>query len=141
MKPALFLAFAAVAASAAPALADNGQVFDYGAQSRAYPAGEPVQNRQCFNGAAISGVSRAGGTLYVQSSQGGIYNLRLADACTALGSAQKISVRAEGGDAVCDTGRAQVVVQTAAGPLQCAISQVRKVGPKEAARLADAGRR
>lgn len=142
MKPVLIFATAALALAAAPALADNGQVFDFGAQSRAYPSGERLDARQCFNGKAVSGVNRAGAsTLYVQSRRGGIYDLQLSGACGALDSARKISVRSNGGDAVCEHGVAEVVVQTPAGAMRCGVSQVRQLTARETAKLAAAARR
>ena len=142
MKSVLFFATAAVALCAVPALAEDGQRFDAQAQSRAYPAGELLQNRQCFNGRDVSGANRVGAnTLYIQTPRGGVYDLKLAGACGALDAAQKISVRANGGDAICVREAAEVVVQTNAGPMRCAVSDVRALSVSERTTLAQASRR
>lgn len=141
MKHLLFLASVTVALTAAPAMADNGQVFDYGAQLRAYPAGERLDQKQCFNGKAIRGVNRAGGKiLYVQSRQGSIYGLELAETCVALNAAQNISVRSSGGDVVCVRGSAEMVVQTPAGARRCSVAGVRTLTPREMSVLSTARR-
>ncbi|MBO9560169.1 MAG: hypothetical protein J7515_16495, partial [Caulobacter sp.] len=86
MKPVLVLSAVAAVLSAAPALADNGQVFDWNAQRAAYSNTLPRDNApRCFDGQFISGVNRSGpDTLYVQSPKGAIYRVRLAGACSAL---------------------------------------------------------
>lgn len=140
MKPALLLASAAVALSAGPAFADNGQIFDAGAQLRAFPTAAPSQ--QCFSGRLVSGISRAGDkTLYVQSRTGSIYRLRLPGACAALDAAQKIALRADGGDVICPGSAAVVVATTPAGAQRCAVADVRGMSPRETTALAAAARR
>lgn len=133
MKPALFLAAVTVTLAAAPAFADNGQVFDAGAQLRAYDANRPLDTLQCFNGKAISGVSRGTGkALYVQSRQGSIYGLKLEDSCAALDGAKRIVLKADGGANICAGDRsATAILQTDAGPKRCAISVVRALDSRE----------
>ena len=111
MKPVLVLAAAAAILSTAPALADNGQVFDHAAQLAAYSNTLPRDNaKQCFNGQFISGVNRSGpNTLYVQSPKRGIYRLRLAGDCSALDGAQKLTVRSNGSDLICPGEAAETV--------------------------------
>lgn len=140
MKPVLFLACAAMALSAAPAFADNGQVFDYGAQLRAYPSAAPTQ--QCFSGRLVGGVSRAGDkTLYVQSRTGSIYRLQLPGGCAALDSARTIALRADGGDVICPGAAAEVVATTPAGAQRCRVADVRGMSSRETTALATAARR
>ena len=142
MKPALFVAIAAVAFSTAPAFADNGQVFDHAAQLRAYSNVTPRDNaKQCFNGSFISGVNRSGDkTLYVQSTQG-IYRLRLVDDCAALDAAEKVSVRSNGSDLVCPGDSAEAIARTAAGAKHCRVANVHRLTSGEVTTLSAANRR
>ncbi|WP_421739849.1 DUF6491 family protein [Caulobacter sp.] len=143
MKPALFIGAALMAFSSVPAMADNGQVFDEQAQLRAYSSTIPADGaRRCFNGKFITGANRAGGkTLYVQSTQRMIYRVRLAEGCDALQSAEKVSLRANGGDVVCSGDAAEMIAQTAAGPKRCRVSDVRRLTSGEVTALATAPRR
>lgn len=142
MKSASFIACAALVLGAAPALADNGQVFDHAAQQAAYSSMLPRDNaRQCFNGAVIAGANRAGAkTVYVQSTQG-IYQLSLASDCDGLNAAEKINVRSSGSDLVCPGEMADVVAKTAAGPQHCRVSEVRRLSSGEVKALSTASRR
>ena len=142
MKPALFVAIAAVALSTAPAFADNGQVFDHVAQLNAYSNVTPRDNaRQCFNGKFISGANRSGDkTLYVQSTQG-IYRLRLTDECDALNAAEAITVRANGSDLVCPGDGAEAIARTAAGAQHCRVTNVHRLTSGEVKALSVADRR
>lgn len=142
MKSASIIACAAVVLGAAPALADNGQVFDYAAQQRAYSSVLPRDNaRQCFNGAFIAGANRSGDkTVYVQSTQG-IYRLRLASDCDGLNAAEKINIRSSGSDLVCPGETADVVAKTAAGPQHCRVAEVRRLSAGEIEALSTASRR
>jgi hypothetical protein len=143
MKFAIFMISAAAALASAPAMADNGQVFDYAAQAHAYASARPSDTaKRCFNGKFIAGVNRSGqDTLYVQSPQGGIYRLRLTENCDALDSAQKLTVRANGSDVVCPGDDAQAIAKTAAGDRLCRIDSVRRLTPGEIGALATAARR
>lgn len=143
MKPILFLAAAAAVLSAVPALADDGQVFDHAAQLRAYSNTLPRDNaKQCFNGQFISGVNRSGhDTLYVQSTQGAIYRLRLAGDCSALDAARKLTVRSGGSDIVCSGDRAETVAWTSAGARRCEVEDVHRLTAREATALSTAPRR
>jgi len=143
MKPALFVASALLALSSAPAMADNGQVFDHAAQLRAYSNETPRDSaRQCFNGAVITGVNRAGDqTLYVQTSRGGIYQVRLADGCDALNVATKINLRSGGSDVVCPGEGAEMVARTAAGSRSCHVADVRRLTSGEISALSTATHR
>jgi len=140
MKQLLVIVSAALALGALPAAADNGQVFDGAAQNRAFgPSLALDAPRQCFNGKAISGVSRLGArTLYVQSDRGAIYNLRLANRCDALDGAEALVVKAGQHDVVCTSGSAEVVVRTAAGSRRCAVADVSAVTRREVATLSAA---
>ena len=142
MKPVLFLVAATAVLSAVPAVAQNGQAFDWGAQTRAYSttmSGDQVG--QCFNGRFISGVNRSGQTtLYVQQHPGTIY-LRMADSCSALDEAQKLTVRSNGGNVVCSGDTAEAVAWTTAGSRRCKIDSVQLLNAREAAALASAARR
>ena len=142
MKPALFIAAAALALASAPAFADNGQVFDHAAQLAAYSNTLPRDNaKQCFNGALVTGINRSGeNTLYVQSPQG-IYRLRLADDCAALDSARKVSVRADGSNLICPGEGADMLARTAAGAKHCRVADVRRLTSGEVTALATAARR
>ena len=143
MKPVLFLAIAAATLSAVPALADNGQRFDYAAQAAAYSNTMPRDNaRQCFNGQFISGVNRSGAdTLYVQANKGAIYRLRLAGDCSALDAARKLTVRANGSDIVCPGEAAQTIAWTPAGSQRCEVADVHRLTAQEAIALSTAVRR
>ncbi|PVM88114.1 hypothetical protein DDF62_15140 [Caulobacter radicis] len=142
MKSASLIALAALALGAAPAVADNGQVFDHGAQLRAYSSVLPRDNaRQCFNGAVITGANRSGdNTVYVQSTQG-IYRLRLASDCDGLNAAEKINVRSSGSDIICPGEIADVIAKTAAGPRHCRVAEVRRLTSAEISALSAASRR
>ncbi|KRA66229.1 hypothetical protein ASD79_02810 [Caulobacter sp. Root655] len=143
MKPALFVIGVAMALSSAPAMADNGQVFDFASQLRAYSSSLPRDDaKQCFNGKFIAGANRSGEkTLYIQAAQGGIYRLQLADGCAALNSAEKVSVRANGSDVVCLGERAEMVAQTATGAKRCQVADVRRLTSGERSALSTATRR
>lgn len=142
MKRLLFLASVTLALTAAPALADNGQVFDYGAQSRAYPMSERLDQKRCFDGQRIRGANIADGkTLYVQSRHGAVYSLQLAGNCAALNDAQKIKLSSAGSDLICARSSAEMTVQTAAGAKQCAIADVRTLTSREVSALSAAARR
>jgi hypothetical protein len=143
MKPVLLLAAAAVVMSAAPAQADNGQVFDWAAQTAAYSNTLPRdQAKQCFNGKFLSGVNRSGAnTLYVQSPKKGIYRLRLAGYCSALNDARKLTVRSNGSDLVCPGEAAQTIAWTSAGAQRCEVDEVHRLTAREAGDLSAASRR
>ena len=143
MKPVLFSAIAALALAAAPALADNGQVFDGAAQTQAYSSAQPVApGQQCFNGRYITGVNRAGDkTIYVQASQGAIYQLQLKKSCASLDAAQKLTARSNGQDAICPGAAVELVAQTAAGPQRCAVAEVRPLTFRDVNALSVAARR
>lgn len=97
---------------------------------------------QCFNGRTVVGASRSGETtVYVQARAGGIFRLEFAEACGALHRAQKLRVRASGGDVVCADDRATVVLQTPAGPQRCKVDRVRHMNRTDVAALAAAARR
>jgi hypothetical protein len=136
----LVLCLAGLAAlAAAPATADNGQIFDWNAQQRAFALEGPPTPQQCFNGKFIVGANRAGAsTLYVQSRQGGIYKVRLGAGCEALDSAEKITLRSAGSDAICDRHSGEVVVHTIAGARHCRASDIRKLTSPEVAALSRA---
>ena len=143
MKPVLFLAAAAAALAAVPALADNGQVFDHAAQLAAYSNTLPRDNaKQCFNGQFISGVNRSGqNTLYVQAPKGAIYRLRLADGCSALDAARKLTVRSNGSDIVCPGEAAETVAWTGAGSQRCDVDDVHRLTAREVGALSSAAKR
>lgn len=139
MKTVLLFACAALALTAVPALADNGQIDDW-SQYRISP--QPPQPRQCFSGKAVTGANRSGEkTLYVQAGRGAIFRLQLADGCAALDAAETLTVRAEGGDVVCARSRADVVAHTPAGARRCRVAEVRPLTSREVAVLAKAVRR
>ena len=125
----------------APAMADNGQRFDFAAQRAAYAndGPEPNAGRQCFSGKRIAGANTAntatGRTLYVQPAHGGIYRMRLAQDCAALAGAQHISLRSDGSDVICPGDSAQLIARTSAGASQCRVVDVRRVTSSEAAEL------
>lgn len=136
MKPALFFAAAALLSVTTPAVADNGQRFDEGAQLRAYGPGPWRPEAQCFRGTSIAGVTRASDrTVYVQSKAGAIYRLELAGDCGALDQARKVTVRGDGGFAVCPGTAANLVAQTPTGAKQCRVAEVRRLGPSDLAAL------
>ncbi|MBU1374522.1 MAG: hypothetical protein KKE02_01615 [Alphaproteobacteria bacterium] len=137
MKPALFLATAALTLTTVPALADNGQRFDAKAQMQAYSSADPIApGKQCFNGRQITGVNRAGDkTIYVQARQGAIYALRLRASCAPLNAAETLTLRANGGDTICPGSAVELIAQTAAGPQRCAASDVRALTFREINRL------
>jgi hypothetical protein len=136
MKPVLFLAAAALLSVTTAAAADNGQRFDEGAQLRAYGPGPWRPEAQCFRGKSIAGVTRAGErTVYVQSRAGAIYRLELAGDCAALDAATKVTLRGDGGLAVCPGTAADLLAQTPAGPKQCRVAEVRRMGPSDLAAL------
>ena len=143
MKSALFFATAVLALGAAPALADNGQVFDVNAHAQAYGSSYPAKaSRQCFNGKFIAGANRAGEkTLYVQAATGAVYRLELSGGCAALDAAEKLTLRANGADAICAGATAEMVAQTPAGAKRCSVSEVRPVTSGERTALASGAQR
>jgi hypothetical protein len=142
LRFALFIASAAAALGAAPAMADEGQRFDWNAQLQAYPTARPLYDRQCFNGKFIVGANRSGAsTLYVQAAQGGIYQVKLGGSCSALSSADKITLRSPGSDDVCDRQSADLVVHTSAGAKRCHASDVRRLTSNEVVALSRAPQR
>jgi hypothetical protein len=143
MKSALFFATGVLALAAAPALADNGQVFDVNAHAQAYGSSYPSKAaRQCFNGKFIAGANRAGDkTLYVQAATGAVYRLELSGGCAALDAADKLTMRANGADAICAGATAEMVARTPAGAKRCSVSEVRPVTSGELSALATGARR
>jgi hypothetical protein len=143
MKSALIFATAVLALTAAPALADNGQVFDVNAHAQAYGSNYPSKaTRQCFNGKFIAGANRAGEKLvYVQAASGAVYRLELSTGCAALDNAEKLTVRANGADAICAGATAEMVAQTPTGAKRCSVSEVRPVTSSERTALAAGARR
>lgn len=100
------------------------------------------QFRQCFNGQVLTGVNRAGDdTVYAQSRTGRVYRMSLAAGCPALAAAEKLSVRARGGDVVCAGDRAEFVVKTSTGIKRCDIAAVSALGRKDVLALASTPRR
>lgn len=98
--------------------------------------------RACFNGRSIVGSNRQGARiLYVQPRDGGAFRLELRDACDGLNAAEKLRVRADGNDIVCDGHSATVVLQTAQGSMRCEVREVRRLTRKEMALLAASSRR
>jgi hypothetical protein len=97
--------------------------------------------RACFNGRSIVGSNREGARiLYVQPRAGGAYRLELREACEGLNAAEKLRVRADRDDVVCDGQSATLVLETARGPMQCAVREVRRLSRKEMALLAGSPR-
>jgi hypothetical protein len=145
MKPALFLA-TALALAAAPALTQTSEPApapsDYrqfnSFDNSPYVGTEGV--RHCIAGGAVLSANRGGArTVYVQSKQGRILRLNLAEACDALESAQQVSLRA-GGLEVCAGGPAVMKVNTAAGVRYCAIKEVINPTKAEIGKLASVRR-
>ena len=143
MKSALIFASAVAVLAATPALADNGQVFDENAHAQAYGSTLPSKYaRQCFNGKFIAGANRAGeNTLYVQAATGAVYRLEISRGCAALDTAEKLTLRANGADAICAGATAEMVAQTPAGAKRCNVSEVRPVTSRDLTALASGARR
>lgn len=101
------------------------------------------QLRQCFNGKALTGVNRAGDSVvYAQSRTGRVYRMDLAtEGCPALATAEKLSVRAQGGDVICAGDRAELVVRTATGIRRCDIAEVSGLSREDVLALANTPRR
>ena len=142
MKFALVVVGAVTALAVAPAMADEGQRFDWNAHLQAYSTARPPYDLQCFNGKFIVGANRSGAsTLYVQARGGGIYEVKLGANCRALNSAEKITLRSAGSDDVCDRQSAEVVVHTPAGAKRCRASDVRKLTSYEVVALSRVSQR
>jgi hypothetical protein len=152
MKSALSIAAALVALVAAPmalgadAPAPAPEPTPTPAYGPFHPGGqyrvESSIRRQCFNGELIAGASRAGErTVYVQTPHSRIYELQLAETCTALDAAEKLSLRTHGNRAVCVGARAQLVVDTPAGPRRCNVAKVHGLTSDKLAALAAAPQR
>lgn len=124
------------------AMADEGQRFDWAAQTARYTNDRtsPQVAKQCFNGSMIAGANRAGGnTLFVQSAEGGaIYQMRLAGDCSGLNAARKIALRSDGSDVICPGDRAELTASTSAGSQLCRVADVRRVTASEGAKLSKA---
>lgn len=162
MKAIMLIGAVAVAVLiAVPAVADNqnqsnpGDQGQQGAQySPAYqnqapqyfdmaPHGWPSQNaaKQCFNGKGIAGVNRSGArTLYLQSNQGGIYQMRLTGDCDGLNNAEKLTVRANGSDVICPGDNAELIARISTTAKHCRVADVRRLTAKEVSVLASAAR-
>ena len=142
MKAVFAVAGVVLALGSVSAMADEGQRFDWAAQTARYTNDRtsPQVAKQCFNGQMIAAANRAGAnTLYVQSADGGaIYQMRLAGDCSGLNAAQKISLRSDGSDVVCPGDRAELMARTAAGSQLCRVADVRRVTASEGASLAKA---
>jgi hypothetical protein len=142
MKPALFLATALLMAAAGPTMADNGQVLDLNAHQHAYPGPERLDQKQCFNGKFIAGISRNGErTVYVQAATGGIYRLEMKDSCDALKAATKVTAKVYGNDIVCANAGARIIAHTPAGETSCKVAQVSHLSPRDVAELSASNRR
>jgi hypothetical protein len=139
----LLLAAAAALLSTGPAQADNGQRFDYAAQAAAYANTLPRDVAPaCFNGQYVTGANRSGPTtLYVQSNEGGIYRLKMADDCAALDSASKLTMRSNGSDIICPGEAVEAIAWTPAGAQQCRVKNVHHVTGRERTALSTAPRR
>lgn len=138
MKALFLIGATALMMVSAPAMADNGQRFDFAAQRAAYAndGPEPNAGRQCFSGKRITGANTANGRmLYVQPARGGVYRMRLTQDCAALNGAQRISLRSDGSDVICPGDSAQLIARTSAGASQCRVVDVRRVTSSEAAAL------
>jgi hypothetical protein len=130
----LLLSVVALVALALPAFADNGQI--QRDPQRQYRVESSIP-RQCFSGKLITAANRAGEqTLYVQTAQGRIYELQLAQGCAALDVAQSLSLRVEGAKAACVGEPAQLVVGTAEGSRRCKVATVRSLTSYQQAALA-----
>lgn len=157
MKAVLLLgAVAAVALISVPAVADNQNQGDQGQQGVQYgPAYEaprrselavddgrpPNLHRQCFNGKSIAGVNRSGAqTVYLQSQQGGIYQMRLTGACDGLNNAEKLTVRANGSDLICSGDSAELIARISTTAKRCHVTGVRRLTTQEVSVLASAAR-
>jgi hypothetical protein len=141
MKALFLIGATALLMVSAPAMADNGQRFDFGAQRAAYAndGPEPNAGRQCFSGKHIAGANTANGRiLYVQPARGGVYRMRLAQDCAGLADAKKISLRSDGSDVICPGDSAQLTARTASGVSACRVADVRRVTAREAAALSPA---
>jgi len=143
MKALLFLAAAAAVLSTTAAQADNGQRFDWAAQERAYSNTLPRDLApRCFNGQYVTGANRSGATtVYVQSNEGGIYRLKMADGCAAMDDATRLTVRSNGSDIICPGEAVEAIAWTSAGAQTCKVRDVRHVTGRERAALAKAPRR
>ena len=98
--------------------------------------------KQCFNGRFLVGSNRHGDrTLFVQAKRGGVFQLELKRGCEALDTAQRLTVRADSDDVVCEGHQATLVLKTPAGRKQCAVEEVRRLTAKEMALLATAAQR
>ena len=105
--------------------------------------GWPSQNaaKQCFNGKGIAGVNRSGAqTLYLQSNQGGIYQMRLTGECDGLNNAEKLRVRANGSDVICPGDNAELIARISTTAKHCRVADVRRLTAKEVSVLASAAR-
>jgi|GEM_PF-1447196 len=142
MKAVFAVAGVVLALGSVSAMADEGQRFDWAAQTARYTNDRtsPQVAKQCFNGQMIAAANRAGAnTLYVQSADGGaIYQMRLAGDCSGLNAAQKVSLRSDGSDVVCPGDRAELTARTAAGSQLCRVADVRRVTASEGAALSKA---
>jgi hypothetical protein len=148
MRPPLLLAGVVAALSAAPALADNGQILDLNAHREAYPAPTLIQYRgelarhQCFDGKTINGISRDGPTtIYVQAASGGIFRLKMKDECAALDAATKVTMKVYGNYSVCEHAAARVIAHTPDGEKFCKVTDVHSLTSKEVAELQASGKR
>lgn len=137
MKPVLIIAAAVAVLAASPAFAQYvpPQIFDAGAQDRAYPSGEERRLRPCFNGSKISAVSRTGQhKLLVQTGNGAVYELRTSKTCTAVDQAQQVTARSGRDPAVCVADTAVLFLRTPDGPKRCHVADVRRLASGEMAR-------
>lgn len=158
MKAVLLIA-AAAALISVPAAADQNQSNpgDQGQQATQY--GPVYENRgrqsespydtgmlrgapkQCFNGKGLAGVNRSGAhTVYIQSQQGGIYQMRLTGDCAGLNNAEALRVRANGSDLVCAGDNAELIARISTTAKRCHVTDVRRLTAQEVSVLASAAR-
>ena len=143
MKPLLFLAAsAAVALAAAPASTQDAAPPP--APDRGTPnlppnmtTGSPYLPHSligapvCYDLSRVAAASRAGDTLYLQTSRGAIFRMELKDSCDGVEAAEKITVRR-----ACKGAGGTMRVDTPAGQKRCKVQHVRRMTGSEVAAMA-----
>lgn len=93
-------------------------------------------NRECFWGSQVTGFSDAGPDRAILNiGQKESWELTLAPGCPDVDWAQRIGIRARGGDRICSGRPADLFVPNAGGSSmrRCLVQNVRKLSPDEAA--------
>jgi hypothetical protein len=126
-KPILALALAALLAAGAAAA-------PLPAASKA-PA-KPGGRQQCFYSRSINGFSASDDShVYMRVGVSDIYVFTLLGPCPDIHWTDQLALKSTGSDFICSGLDADLIVPSGLGPQRCAVRDIRKLTPQEAAAL------